>query len=765
MASIGKIQAALAAATNEVTLAAANINFDFTLIKCEAPKEFKILGSALSKNRKDNAECGPIHVTAQRLGALFDGLCPSTPHLLKTYGTRVSEIAQEAKKTHQPELETSMFAAHTGVDGTSIWAAATSSPTALHVQLLACMLARVWPASEAVSVWFELVKERRRQIEKKWEENEALPYATLSAATQSEISRSSLAEWDASARSWLRTADRIKVKQQDQLMLLIANVNIPVNNEMAVYHSVISAWKCALDSMENLLTGMPQAANNGPCLLALSAWHIYPDILAVAEASDPHRFRDPLVPPGGELTLGLAYPGGAEGRGVFWSLSLAHLNYYGRPVSRHARLNFQSRRISFDQFTQAVFRALLSHWGLLGPMAEYPARFFVSLRNSFQRAADNPESNDALRIICSRMLRDTSNVVNILTRAATEFLEARDFKEDLIHKLMAFGSKRASQFIHPTLNRKFFGFDDPPSILSLLKGPEERVLFLRRIASDSESHRGFFLIRYFNPESSGQRSQRTQRLCGFASAHQYVTGNQGLGDQSIFHHARWAPRCFLDGAFHEHEKITEISEETSLMYSIQDNEFSMPNTSSGSDSQLRTYQFVFGHRDSAAIYADKVLLSPHRRFPSGLLRLPTIEDLIWCLDSDMFAMDKVVCHFNELLHVPTPQVETMRALSVAHQVYRTLPDATISTRVMNSPMHLTKWAQLAIGCQPRMKLDQFPHLPIDQKVALACVAYMEGGVDIDPQLLDKAFAIAYEDSIYVSMQVWLVAVSFRKFQC
>ena len=57
MASISKLQAALTAVTNEVTLTAANLNFDFALIKCEAPKEFQRLGSVLSKRRKDDAEC------------------------------------------------------------------------------------------------------------------------------------------------------------------------------------------------------------------------------------------------------------------------------------------------------------------------------------------------------------------------------------------------------------------------------------------------------------------------------------------------------------------------------------------------------------------------------------------------------------------------------------------------------------------------------------------------------------------------------------
>jgi hypothetical protein len=43
-----EVQAALGAATNEFTLAAVNLNFDFTLWKTEAPKEYQELGQVLS---------------------------------------------------------------------------------------------------------------------------------------------------------------------------------------------------------------------------------------------------------------------------------------------------------------------------------------------------------------------------------------------------------------------------------------------------------------------------------------------------------------------------------------------------------------------------------------------------------------------------------------------------------------------------------------------------------------------------------------------
>ena len=72
MSAVGRIQAAWAAASNETTLALANVNFDFSLIKVEAPVEYKDLGAALSTKRRSAAEQGASHSTARKLGCLFE---------------------------------------------------------------------------------------------------------------------------------------------------------------------------------------------------------------------------------------------------------------------------------------------------------------------------------------------------------------------------------------------------------------------------------------------------------------------------------------------------------------------------------------------------------------------------------------------------------------------------------------------------------------------------------------------------------------------
>jgi hypothetical protein len=73
-----------------------NINLDFSIVKTSAPKEYQGLGNALSRSRRENAEEGPLHRTARRLGALFEQIIPSMPDLAKAYGERVSEIASDS---------------------------------------------------------------------------------------------------------------------------------------------------------------------------------------------------------------------------------------------------------------------------------------------------------------------------------------------------------------------------------------------------------------------------------------------------------------------------------------------------------------------------------------------------------------------------------------------------------------------------------------------------------------------------------------------
>jgi hypothetical protein len=718
--AISRLQASLAQATNEVTVAAANINFDFTLVKCEAPKEYHNLGNALSKKRKDEAELGQPHITARRLGALFEGTCPATPNLIKAYGLRASEIAAYAKE-HFAEPSESIFAEHNGIDGTSIWAAATSSPAAIHVQLLACMLARVWKVQQATSVWYELVKDRRKEIAGKYEEGETLRFATLTAAAQASISRSNLAEWDASARAWLRTADRVKSRAQRQLMLIVANMNISVSSDMAVYSSVMTAWKSALESMEKLVSGMPQATNIGPPLLALSSWHLYPDLLAIGEKEVSVRFNDPLISPGGKLTLGLS-TGDGEGRGVYWSLSLAHLNFYGSPVVSEGQFNVTSERLSFPQFTLAVFGTVMGAWNIRGNSINEVAELFIALEDFLTMTIqDNSQGEDA-KEAATQFFQNHSHWWRILSNAARLVLEATGAERDEVQKLLNLGLRRSSNFI-PKEERSrspFFGLCDPSRLVGLMKGNLERIVFLRSMMERHYSPN--------NPPSAaaslairiqGQSDGLTQYLTAFPlprtpQHHRWLShqGQQVEGEswslitdlQSVESHRGQQYHCFTDA----HTDIRH------------------------------TLQATYGDVQIAAICQDPN--APGQYIPS-----PTVETIIWCLRNDQLGAFFLLKYLDRGLDPFDSLSATMHALSAAFTFYKSIPSATLNVKALARPLSTAAWAN-ASGAN---------NIKLDRCTAFSCIAYMEACIDISPSSLESVFALAHEDSLYIAMQVSL----------
>ncbi|EHK21948.1 uncharacterized protein TRIVIDRAFT_151488 [Trichoderma virens Gv29-8] len=252
-ASLGKFTSALMAASQENTVALAALNFDFSLYKVEAPKEYQALGSCLSDERRILAEGGSQHLTARKLGAVFRTRLPAVPHLLRAFAAS-SPLRN-------------VFAQKVGIDGTSIWAAATSGTEALCAQLLACMLARFWAADEATSIWAEILEARKIELSERGG-NFDIPEL---AAMQTTVSRDQLADWDASARAWLRTADAVNLKQQSQLRLIIENLNVEVNQRRNTYESVMEVWFESMKVVDKLVAGVPQSVHNGAVLVGLSA--------------------------------------------------------------------------------------------------------------------------------------------------------------------------------------------------------------------------------------------------------------------------------------------------------------------------------------------------------------------------------------------------------------------------------------------------------------------------------------------------------------
>lgn len=247
MTSIGQVTAAVAAARQDTTLALANLNLEVNLFtkRVSPPVEYQGVGQHLAQWRLKEAQDGTQHTTARKLGILFREVLPTTPALIKAYGTRASEIGSSARANPKGNsFSYGPFGDRIGADATALWAAATSGHAAIQCHLLACMLARMWDAPEATSLWEEIVTPRKREIEAQFEaqfEAEGDIRTDSMLAVVEQFPRADLAKWDASCRSWLRVADSEKATQQTKLRLIVDNLDLPVNNKPDTYDSVLTS--------------------------------------------------------------------------------------------------------------------------------------------------------------------------------------------------------------------------------------------------------------------------------------------------------------------------------------------------------------------------------------------------------------------------------------------------------------------------------------------------------------------------------------------
>lgn len=734
--AISKLKASLAEVTNEVTLAAAKINFDFTLVKCEAPKEYHDLSNAISSKMKEKAELGTTHITARKLGALFEGLCPATPRLIRAYGLRASEIAVAAKTAYS-EPSPGIFAAHAGVDGTSIWAAATSSSVALSVQLLACMLARVWTAAEATSIWYELVEERRKSIETQFNNGDQLPFSTLTSAAQSEISRSSLAEWDSNARSWLRTADRVKAKEQKQLMLIINNINIAINKDLTVLSSVIPAWISALTVMERLLSAAPQAVNDGAALLGLSSWHIYPDILVVGQNPAEVRFGDPLAASGGALTIGLDYNGHDGVHGMRWSLSLAHLNFYGPPAKAEALFNQDNERITIPQFMQVVLGCLIGAWKVPTYQIDSIAGVFVSIIAAARRIAMEQTNNSI-----ESFLRNPFHWLNLMEFAAQAYLHGKDDSKLIADKLVRLGLRRSSDFFQGCTAPPFFRLCERSKIPSYLKGPEARVAWLRQTISSRQTPSGELPIIQYRAKIDGQYCR--QFATAIAIAGETRTRKRDRDTPTLgLSHRRWLhPRTKYSYPI-EMNDFREMLEPYEQCQAPVENDWTRFHFLNPEQSTWQEYTYAYGDPKIAAVFQ-----KADRQSKRLEVQPPSVTDLLWCLNHDLVSISKFIEKLDVKLGLSAKFDQNLYAVAAASAIYKSIPNATLLVKTLRSPFCYGQWATAVFNSRVAAKSFR-----LTREIALSCVAYMESGLDLNPSSLNRTMALAYEDSIYIAKQV------------
>jgi hypothetical protein len=512
MTSISKLTAAPLAISNELTAALGVLNFDFSLMKIEAPPEYKAVGAKLSASRRSAAEEGDLHVTARKLRSLFDRIIPEAPALTKAYGSRVSQIATSPEFDPKSAPESGPFAEHVGFDGSSIWAAATSGSSAIAIHLLGCMLARMWTAPQATSIWEELVMRRKQDIARV-ATSDPEDYHQHAALKMS-ISRSQLGDWDASARAWLRAADEVdrkKENKQKKLHLIVDNVRVPVNVKHRTYESVIHAWTTSMKTVDHLISGIPQSINDGSALLGLSAWHLYPDLIVLGSTATEVKNDDPLFSPEGVLTLGLSYvgrkkeetPQGGED-GIYWSLPLARLRFYGQPVQSSSALSINHARLTLSDLSMVALGSMFRSWGQSAGEASIFLRCFSTYWAALALGEDDNDSQQKKNPYGAVRITEDSWPA-VLASTAESLLKGKGNDPEAL-KLFSLGKRRDLKFLVHGQQRPptMFGLCKTSELLSLLRQEDDRIEVLRRTTAKLGVPVESLVIRYKKTDVFGR---------------------------------------------------------------------------------------------------------------------------------------------------------------------------------------------------------------------------------------------------------------------
>ncbi|UPL01317.1 hypothetical protein LCI18_012251 [Fusarium solani-melongenae] len=793
---VNKLVASLASAQNEVSLAAANLNLDFTLIRLEAPKEFRGIDNSLSDVRRENAERGTLHRTARKLGALFDGVPPPTEHLLSAYGKRVSEICERKHIDPKERARHGIFSQFVGPDSASLWAAATSGTNAIAVHLLASMIAGVFDSAESIALWLQIIERRKAEIERTIDkERDTVKAMATALATQQEFTRDELAAWDNSARSWINTAHAAMAEQRKVALLYSDEAGAPVNSSTDPYDSVIMAWKDAMSSMDSLIQGIPQRVRNGAVLLAINSWHLYPDLCVLSRGPDVIQQKDSLILGSGILTVDVERSSETTGS-VVWSLPLAYLRYYGEPVLINRTLGVNSTRISMDQFRYVLLGCVFGTWKGSGGSAldniNLMARFLDALRSPERSSQDSPQRKSQL-LRMKEVTAQTSWIGQLLM-AADDILSGNGVERETAIKLVNHG-RRHPGFLCPPEYRPLplFGLCYIPSLFSLLNSPEACIGYLRQFAKDHSLSSDNHVIRYYPDQNIDKYEYATIKPVssefGSSNRHGFIRRPNPSTTQSEARHIRWIPvaterpacgceACSTGGPGQPRGekrshlmrlgrkitgsgKICSCQEHGGCLVTCH---WDMAKACLTSESSLikdrMSYTFVrleFCVGDSTRAEILKTYPMTERDIdllkdqPKGETKLQdsfiTGETFLKALQHDQFDHDSLTEWFIISLPAKYPRfVEPLKACAAAVEMYSRLPEATVdSSIVARTSLTDARWFS-------RMDGDHGPplRLELSRPEAFACIAMFDSGRIYDIGYLKNVFAMTYGNSIFVA---------------
>ncbi|OJJ77940.1 hypothetical protein ASPBRDRAFT_50758 [Aspergillus brasiliensis CBS 101740] len=722
----------------------------------EAPAELQPVGRQLSQARRQSAEDGSFHILARRLGVLFDDVLPEVPALLEAYGTRASEIAQETSRNlQQPrDIVNGFFGTHLGIDGTTIWASATSGKSVLRIHLLACFLTRIWSHQEATAAWNDLVTQRQAIIRKQAHSSEIVDNYLAQLAAAHEIDEALLASWDAGARGWLQIADQARKTQQIQVQLIVNNLSVAVKNQADSDHelsprkssssSVLYNFNRALTTLERLIKGEPQRITDGGIMLGLTSWHLYPDLVVLASTTKEISQKDQLIKEGGIVTISIARQAGPRADGVYWSLPLASLRYYG--TVRRERSTMHDSRISVEQLQALALGASLGSYEGAVPAAKFIGSLWKLFHHIYQlpmcQIAEKPlelpeelSRYDVVDIIMDdrESLRGVMKLLQLIfpLKDGIEMLLSDDSEErQLAMQLMRYGTNYGSSWIGNTANSisSFFSLTTLQSLLGIVRYPGARISILRTLCSKYQLNPAEYVIRFRTRHNSwayspiipehpmvvhgGMKRKRDEYESSDADVIGCIEvppGEDWVCIATLATSRGHAVRTTAPGTFED--IFAELMEDHPQ------------------NRESVLFDFAFGDHNLAAVYRRRTSQSSSRN-----------ETFSSSVPLSMFGLTQAL-HENSLLALGR----------VIHYYKCYLPQATVSMSVIKAPMTSWKWVPSLLH-----GLDLSASLAAQQAregLVPAILQFESGTISLDTANLASVFAISSGNSLFIAEEL------------
>ncbi len=404
-------------------------------------------------------------------------------------------------------------------------------------------------------------------------------------------------------------------------------------------------------------------------MVALSAWHIYPDMIYFGASKNQQgtevTMNDPLIYPGGVLSLGISSTAHEEGSGVSWSLSLAHHRFYGPPIQKQGQIETHGGRVSFPEFQQVLFGAILATWHV--PKWDIDAAMCLLVELVDYLSPERPEHPDS-RGSWFAMIRDPVLAYKQCPEDVTIFLRL--------------GLRRKNFVSLRYDSLPLFGLMDISRVLPTLKGSEERIEFLRFGVREDEIFKNKeVLIAYSTSQGNGMHyATAYPKHCGLTIPDEALSQlKDSRRNYQVPKHYRWvsSPKTYP-------KLRDEVVKATGTRQFVQYKR-SIGLRCKGN---LRSsFYHVLGEPEYAAVYIKQ---DQPQTIDMKLQLYPiSVQHIRWSLQHELFDYDSL---HSAIINLQSVVIETLKLAGCVSKIYRPLSGkgATINCRIFDGPFRIRK---------------------------------------------------------------------------